>query len=85
MKDMKVEKLPGCSWIEINRQVHAFLVGGISPPQTLENNTQFQKTIHRVIVTLVAHLVIKQAFALLEFCRCTELFWYAVKVSRGVF
>jgi len=39
MKDMKVEKVPGCSWIEINRQVHAFLVGDISHPQTLENNT----------------------------------------------
>lgn len=28
MKERKVKKKPGCSWIVINKQVHAFLVGG---------------------------------------------------------
>eukprot|EP01018_Ginkgo_biloba_P002731 Gb_33134 [translate_table: standard] len=34
MKDRKVTKTPGCSWIEINKEVHAFLVGDRSHPQT---------------------------------------------------
>eukprot|EP01018_Ginkgo_biloba_P002733 Gb_33136 [translate_table: standard] len=34
MKDRKVKKTPGCSWIEVNKQVHAFLVGDRSHPQT---------------------------------------------------
>eukprot|EP01018_Ginkgo_biloba_P021393 Gb_16101 [translate_table: standard] len=34
MKDRKVVKTPGCSWIEVNKQVHAFLVGDRSHPQT---------------------------------------------------
>jgi pentatricopeptide repeat protein len=27
MKDRGIQKAPGCSWIEINKQVHAFLMG----------------------------------------------------------
>eukprot|EP01018_Ginkgo_biloba_P001634 Gb_19896 [translate_table: standard] len=27
MKDRRIKKKPGCSWIEINKQMHAFLVG----------------------------------------------------------
>eukprot|EP01018_Ginkgo_biloba_P013141 Gb_38249 [translate_table: standard] len=34
MKDRRVKKTPGCSWIEVNKQVHAFLVGDRSHPQT---------------------------------------------------
>eukprot|EP01018_Ginkgo_biloba_P003188 Gb_16072 [translate_table: standard] len=34
MKDRKIKKTPGCSWIEFNKQVHAFLVGDMSHPQT---------------------------------------------------
>eukprot|EP01018_Ginkgo_biloba_P002617 Gb_35466 [translate_table: standard] len=33
MKHKKVRKVPGCSWIEIDKQVHAFLVGDSSHPQ----------------------------------------------------
>eukprot|EP01018_Ginkgo_biloba_P031907 Gb_25356 [translate_table: standard] len=33
MKDRRVKKTPGCSWIEVNKQVHAFLVGDKSHPQ----------------------------------------------------
>jgi len=34
MRDRDVKKMPGCSWIEVNKQVHAFLVGDKSHPQT---------------------------------------------------
>eukprot|EP01018_Ginkgo_biloba_P007732 Gb_21237 [translate_table: standard] len=34
MKDRRVKKAPGCSWIEVNKEVHAFLVGDRSHPQT---------------------------------------------------
>eukprot|EP01018_Ginkgo_biloba_P002746 Gb_11039 [translate_table: standard] len=34
MKDKGVKKMPGCSWIEVNKQVHAFLTGGRSVPNT---------------------------------------------------
>eukprot|EP01018_Ginkgo_biloba_P013168 Gb_21055 [translate_table: standard] len=33
MKNRRVEKTPGCSWIEVNKQVHTFLVGDRSHPQ----------------------------------------------------
>eukprot|EP01018_Ginkgo_biloba_P036819 Gb_28171 [translate_table: standard] len=32
MKDRMVKKKPGCSWIEVNKQVHTFLVGDRSHP-----------------------------------------------------
>jgi len=34
MKDKKVKKKPGCSWIEVNRKVYAFVGGDRSHPQT---------------------------------------------------
>eukprot|EP01018_Ginkgo_biloba_P007739 Gb_39699 [translate_table: standard] len=33
MKDRRVKKTPGCSWIEVNKQVHAFVVGKKFPSQ----------------------------------------------------
>eukprot|EP01018_Ginkgo_biloba_P014272 Gb_03213 [translate_table: standard] len=36
MKDRSIKKKPGCSWIEINKQVYAFLVGHRSHLQTKE-------------------------------------------------
>ncbi|XP_057827530.2 putative pentatricopeptide repeat-containing protein At3g13770, mitochondrial [Cryptomeria japonica] len=36
MKDRNVRKNPGCSWVEFNHQVHTFLVGDRSHPQTKE-------------------------------------------------
>eukprot|EP01018_Ginkgo_biloba_P023741 Gb_23967 [translate_table: standard] len=36
MKDMGVEKKPGCSWIEVKNTVHAFRVGDRSHPQSEE-------------------------------------------------
>eukprot|EP01018_Ginkgo_biloba_P003198 Gb_11219 [translate_table: standard] len=34
MKQRRVKKMPGRSWIEVNKQVHAFLIGDRSHPQT---------------------------------------------------
>eukprot|EP01018_Ginkgo_biloba_P031908 Gb_25357 [translate_table: standard] len=34
MKDRRVKKKPGCSWIEVNKEVYAFHVGDRSHPQT---------------------------------------------------
>eukprot|EP01018_Ginkgo_biloba_P031910 Gb_25359 [translate_table: standard] len=34
MKDRKVKKTPGCSWVEVNKKVYAFLVGDRSHPET---------------------------------------------------
>eukprot|EP01018_Ginkgo_biloba_P007728 Gb_21234 [translate_table: standard] len=34
MKDKRIKKTPGRSWIEVNKQVHTFLVGDRSHPQT---------------------------------------------------
>eukprot|EP01018_Ginkgo_biloba_P009883 Gb_00930 [translate_table: standard] len=34
MKERGVKKAPGCSWIEVNKQVHTFLVGDRAHPQT---------------------------------------------------
>eukprot|EP01018_Ginkgo_biloba_P019614 Gb_41544 [translate_table: standard] len=36
MKYRGVEKIPGCSWIEVNGKVYSFLVGDRSHPQTQE-------------------------------------------------
>eukprot|EP01018_Ginkgo_biloba_P007726 Gb_41233 [translate_table: standard] len=33
MKERRVKKTPGCSWVEVNKQMHAFLVGDRSHPQ----------------------------------------------------
>eukprot|EP01018_Ginkgo_biloba_P002730 Gb_33133 [translate_table: standard] len=32
MKERRVKKTPGCSWIEVNKQVHAFIGGDMSHP-----------------------------------------------------
>eukprot|EP01018_Ginkgo_biloba_P021727 Gb_04028 [translate_table: standard] len=34
MKEMGLKKVPGCSWIEVNNRVHAFLAGDRLHPQT---------------------------------------------------
>eukprot|EP01018_Ginkgo_biloba_P008632 Gb_28758 [translate_table: standard] len=34
MKEKRVKKVPGCSWIEVNNKVYAFLTGDRSHPQT---------------------------------------------------
>eukprot|EP01018_Ginkgo_biloba_P038350 Gb_00522 [translate_table: standard] len=36
MKDRRIQKEPGCSWVVVKNRVHAFLVGDRSHPQTEE-------------------------------------------------
>eukprot|EP01018_Ginkgo_biloba_P024036 Gb_18979 [translate_table: standard] len=36
MEERRVKKKPGCSWIEVNKQVYTFFVGDRSHPQTKE-------------------------------------------------
>eukprot|EP01018_Ginkgo_biloba_P013165 Gb_21064 [translate_table: standard] len=43
MNERKVKKMPGCSWIEVNKHVHAFLVGDRSHPQTQEIYDELEK------------------------------------------
>eukprot|EP01018_Ginkgo_biloba_P001182 Gb_13952 [translate_table: standard] len=43
MKDGRVKKQPGYSWIEVNKQVHAFLVGDRSHPQTHKIYAKLEK------------------------------------------
>jgi hypothetical protein len=42
MKDRGVTKIPGCSWIEVNKQMHVFLVGDRSHPQAYEIYTKLE-------------------------------------------
>ncbi|XP_059073199.1 pentatricopeptide repeat-containing protein At1g08070, chloroplastic-like [Cryptomeria japonica] len=43
MKDRGVTKIPGCSWIEGHKMVHAFCVGDRSHPQTREICAELEK------------------------------------------
>lgn len=45
LKERTVKKMPGCSWIEINKQMHAFLVGEDLHVQT--QNAQQDRKGHR--------------------------------------
>ncbi|XP_057841515.2 pentatricopeptide repeat-containing protein DOT4, chloroplastic [Cryptomeria japonica] len=43
MRDRGVKKTPGCSWIEVNKRVHTFLVGDKSHPQTEQIYAKLEK------------------------------------------
>ncbi|KAH9316478.1 hypothetical protein KI387_025105, partial [Taxus chinensis] len=43
MKDRGLRKIPGCSWIEGHKRVHAFCVGDRSHPQTLDIYAKLEK------------------------------------------
>ncbi|XP_057869036.2 pentatricopeptide repeat-containing protein At1g08070, chloroplastic isoform X2 [Cryptomeria japonica] len=43
MKDKGMKKVPGCSWIEVHRLVHAFCVGDRSHPQSEEIYAELEK------------------------------------------
>lgn len=42
MRHNGIKKTPGCSWIEVNKQVHAFLVGDSTPSQTEKAYTKME-------------------------------------------
>ncbi|XP_057868710.2 pentatricopeptide repeat-containing protein At1g09410, mitochondrial [Cryptomeria japonica] len=43
MKTQGVEKKPGCSWMEVNKQLYTFLVGDRSHPQTHEIYAELER------------------------------------------
>lgn len=44
-----IRKEPGCSWIEVNKQIHAFILGDESHPQINEINIHLNKLIHKLM------------------------------------
>lgn len=49
MKAKGVRKEPGCSWIEVNKKIHAFILGDNSHPQIDEINSHLNQLIHRLM------------------------------------
>ncbi|XP_054813911.1 pentatricopeptide repeat-containing protein At2g03880, mitochondrial [Prosopis cineraria] len=49
MRVRGVRKEPGCSWIDVNKQIHAFTLGGKSHPQINEINRQLNELVARLI------------------------------------
>ncbi|VVB04032.1 unnamed protein product [Arabis nemorensis] len=49
MRDIGIKKEPGCSWIEVGKQIHAFIIGDKSHPQIVEVNKKLNQLIHRLI------------------------------------
>uniref|UniRef100_A0A2N9IXV9 AB hydrolase-1 domain-containing protein n=1 Tax=Fagus sylvatica TaxID=28930 RepID=A0A2N9IXV9_FAGSY len=49
MKARGVRKEPGCSWIEVDKKIHAFILGDNSHPQIDEINRQLNQLIHRLM------------------------------------
>ncbi|CAL5213749.1 unnamed protein product [Lathyrus oleraceus] len=48
MRARGIRKEPGCSWIEVNNQIHAFIVGDKSHPQIDEINRKLNQYIRRL-------------------------------------
>ncbi|XP_062176653.1 pentatricopeptide repeat-containing protein At2g03880, mitochondrial [Alnus glutinosa] len=49
MKARGIRKEPGCSWIEVSKKIHAFILGDNSHPQIDEINRQLNQLIHRLM------------------------------------
>lgn len=49
MRHRGVRKEPGCSWIEVNKQIHTFIVGDDSHPQIDNIKKQLNQLIHGLI------------------------------------
>ncbi|XP_059066000.1 pentatricopeptide repeat-containing protein At3g26782, mitochondrial [Cryptomeria japonica] len=43
MKDRGIQKIPGCSWIEVQKMIHVFCVGDRSHPQTQDIYAKLEK------------------------------------------
>eukprot|EP01018_Ginkgo_biloba_P002767 Gb_08744 [translate_table: standard] len=43
MKERRIRKTPGCSWIEVNKQVHTFLIGDRSHPEMHKIYAQLER------------------------------------------
>ncbi|CAN8266576.1 unnamed protein product [Cochlearia groenlandica] len=49
MKNRGMKKEPGCSWIEVNKQIHAFIIGDETHPMIVEVNKKLNQLIHRLV------------------------------------
>lgn len=49
MRARGVKKEPGCSWIEVSKQVHAFMLGDDSHPRTEEIKRELSQLIQRLV------------------------------------
>ncbi|XP_010536458.1 PREDICTED: pentatricopeptide repeat-containing protein At2g03880, mitochondrial [Tarenaya hassleriana] len=49
MRNRGIKKEPGCSWIEVNKEIHAFIVGDNSHPQITEVNSWLNQLTHKLI------------------------------------
>ncbi|KAJ7284243.1 hypothetical protein O6H91_Y343700 [Diphasiastrum complanatum] len=45
MKEAGVKKMPGCSWIEVDNQLHAFVVGDATHPQSNEIQAEVDRLV----------------------------------------
>lgn len=45
---MGIRKEPGCSWVEVNKQIHAFILGDNSHPQLDEINKHLTRLIQKL-------------------------------------
>ncbi|KAL8127420.1 pentatricopeptide repeat-containing protein At2g03880, mitochondrial [Apium graveolens] len=48
MRDKGIKKEPGCSWIEVNKKIHAFILGDNSNPQLADVIKELNQVIHRL-------------------------------------
>ncbi|KAK6241440.1 Pentatricopeptide repeat - like 10 [Theobroma cacao] len=49
MRHRGITKEPGCSWIEVNKQIHAFILGDTAHPKISEINRRLNQLIHRLM------------------------------------
>ncbi|KAJ6927837.1 hypothetical protein NC651_011756 [Populus alba x Populus x berolinensis] len=49
MTNRGIKKEPGCSWIEVSKQIHAFILGDRSHPQISEINIQLNQLIYKLM------------------------------------
>ncbi|XP_010502408.1 PREDICTED: pentatricopeptide repeat-containing protein At2g03880, mitochondrial-like [Camelina sativa] len=49
MRDKGIKKEPGCSWVEVNKKIHAFIIGDDSHPQIIQVKRELNQLIHILI------------------------------------
>ncbi|XP_021274003.1 pentatricopeptide repeat-containing protein At2g03880, mitochondrial [Herrania umbratica] len=49
MRHRGIAKEPGCSWIEVNKQIHAFILGDTAHPKINEINRGLNQLIHKLM------------------------------------
>ncbi|EOX98930.1 Pentatricopeptide repeat (PPR) superfamily protein [Theobroma cacao] len=49
MRHRGITKEPGCSWIEVNKQIHAFILGDTAHPKINEINRRLNQLIHKLM------------------------------------